>query len=297
MNIKPSIKTARAGEVRYYDDPMGYLLRSGLAVKVGNGLFVFNGILARLLEVIDDTTREIAEKAGADQVSVPNILSQKNASDSQYLSSFRNQAMMLCQCTDKAGKGYEGMASPTVCYHYFSSLRGRAAKKNHCVTAVSKCTRKEKGSLDDLSRLTNFTMREVVFLGTERYCLDKRDEILKATINELNRKFDLSYAVATASDPFFGAENEEKTKAQLMSESKYEVQAKIPFNDSTTSIASFNYHGNVFFKRFHIKPSDPENGFSGCVGWGYERILYALAAQKGVDFTSKYYDKLLKTKT
>ncbi|GAH63441.1 unnamed protein product [marine sediment metagenome] len=87
-----------------------------------------------------------------------------------------------------------------------------------------------------------------------------------------------------------------KKKSQLISESKYEIQALLPFSKKTISIASFNHHGKVFYDRFNITPKKPELTFSGCVGWGYERILYAILSQKGVDFLTPYYKKLLKNR-
>ena len=57
------------------------------------------------------------------------------------------------------------------------------------------------------------------------------------------------------------------------------------------SIASFNDHGNVFYDRFNIAVKDENSRFSGCVGWGYERIIYSILAQKGADFSSDYYKR------
>ena len=62
-------------------------------------------------------------------------------------------------------------------------------------------------------------------------------------------------------------------------------------NDSSVSIASFNDHGSVFYDRFNLTANDENFGISGCVGWGYERIIYSILAQKGADFNSDYYKK------
>jgi hypothetical protein len=78
----------------------------------------------------------------------------------------------------------------------------------------------------------------------------------------------------------------------LFLQSKYEFQAKLPFKNSTISIGSINNHGEIFYDRFEIKSGNPGLRFSGCVGWGYERILFAILAQKGVDFSTSYYKKL-----
>jgi hypothetical protein len=132
---------------------------------------------------------------------------------------------------------------------------------------------------------------EMVRYAREHGVMDIRQQILDETIKMLNEVFDLTYNVSTASDPFFGKTAESKKQAQLLSQSKYEINAKLPFNDSSVSIASFNDHGNVFYDRFNIAVKDENSRFSGCVGWGYERIIYSILAQKGADFSSDYYKR------
>lgn len=292
--IKTKIKTEHQGKIFYRNDPMSKVIKNGQATLVGNGLFVLEGDLARILDLIEKQVMIIAASVGAKPVHVPSILSWDNVVKSEYLKSFNNQALIVDPLAEH--KEYEkhlGLASPTVCYHFFSALTGRSISKSKVITAYSKCCRKEEECLTDLGRLTNFSMREIIFLGTEKFCINTRQKILEATMKMMNEVFDLSYQVVTASDPFFGENSEAKKTAQILSESKYEVQTLIPFNNSAISTSSYNFHGKVFYDRFHICPGKPELSYSGCVGWGYERLLYSVLAQKGVNFSSKYYKKLL----
>lgn len=291
--IKSVVKTTHQGDIYYQRDPMTFLLEKNLAVQVGDGLFVLQGILVEILTKIEKLICNIADEVTAKEVFVPSILSYENTKKSKYLNSFKNQALML-KPYHQPHQEYVAMASPTVCYHYFSSVKNTSISKNLIITAISKCSRREKGKLNNLGRLTNFTMREIVFLGSEKYCLKKRKEILQLTEKMLRSFLGLSYQTVTAADPFFGSESEMKKNAQLLSEAKYEIQILIPFNQGYLSIASFNHHGQVFFDRFSISSKSRSVSFSGCVGFGYERILYSILAQKGVDFTTAYYQKLLK---
>ncbi|MCK4553671.1 hypothetical protein KAU19_01770 [Candidatus Parcubacteria bacterium] len=299
-NVKSTIKKIHKGEIYYYKDPMKFLSENNLAIQVGNGLFVLKGVLADILDKVDKLICNIAKEVGAESVFVPSILSWENTKRSEYLNSFKNQALMIEPYKDNTQKEkcphaeYKGMCSPTVCYHYFSALKNKSIDKNYSITALGTCTRKEEGELNDFSRLINFTMREIVFFGEEEYCYQKKTEILDETLKIFDKILDLSYEVLTATDPFFGDNNEIKKKAQLLSESKYEIQALLPYSKKTISLASFNHHGKVFYNRFNITPQKPNLTFSGCVGWGYERILYAILAQKGVDFSTDYYKKLIK---
>jgi len=250
------------------EDPMNILYENDMIRKVGNGLFVLKGKSIIILNDVNQLICSLANQLGAEFINVPVLLSEENTLKTEYTKSFKDQAIMT---TDKE------MVSPTVCYHYFSSLKDNYVKENTIICALSQCTRREKGELKDLSRLTNFTMREIVFMGSEDYCIDIRNKILEGTKKILNERYDMSYKISTASDIFFGEDNTLKEKAQLMNESKYEIRAFIPYKKDSISIASFNLHGSIFYDRFNIKPKM----YSGCVGWGYERMLYALIAQKG----------------
>jgi seryl-tRNA synthetase len=295
--IKPGIKTEHVGRILYKKDPMKKLIEKRLINQIGNGIFVLQGELVDLINIIDREVYKIALKVKSKSVYVPSILSWENTKNSHYLDSFSNQALVIDKYFKQKASIHEhdGIISPTVCYHYFSLLKNSTITHNFSINALSRCARYEEGILNDLSRLINFSMREVVFFGEEKYCLKKREELLKNTLEMMDKVFDLSYSVVTASDPFFGKGSEIKKKAQMLMESKYEIQASLPYKNSSISVASFNYHGKVFYERFSIKSSKPALNFSGCIGWGYERILCSILSQKGVNFSSDYYKKLFKS--
>ena len=296
--IKPNVIISHEGDISFFHDPMEIITEKSLVLQTGEGLFVFTGQIVQLIDIIEKQIMIIANKVEAQPVHVPTILSIQNSERSHYLDSFRNQALMIQSLKNGTSSDvksellqYCGMISPTVCYHYFSAIAGRNISSQSCITARSRCARHESGKLNTLERLTNFTMREIVFLGSGEYCDRIRRQILDETIKMLNDVFDLTYNVSTASDPFFGKASESKRKAQLLSQTKYEINSKLPFNDSSVSIASFNDHGSVFYDRFNLTANDENFRVSGCVGWGYERIIYSILAQKGADFNSDYYKK------
>ncbi len=70
--------------------------------------------------------------------------------------------------------------------------------------------------------------------------------------------------------------------SQRLLELKYEIQLDIAPADSI-SIASFNFHERFFGDSFGITLPDASSTFSGCVGFGLERLAFALVCQHGVD--------------
>lgn len=295
--IKPVKKSEHKGEILFTDNPMPVLLNNNLISQVGNGLFVLKGELVKLFEIIENLILDIAEDVDAERAIVPSILSKNNTVSSEYLNSFANQALLIAPINstdfDSLHNGFVGMNSPTVCYHCLSSLRNCSINNNKAMTAISKCSRHEEGELDDLSRLTNFTMREIIFWGEKEYCQNKMNLVLDRTIDILSSVFDLSFEIITANDPFFGNDSVTKKNIQLLLQSKLEVQALIPFKNSSISVASFNNHGDVFFDRFNISYKTSELKNSCCIGWGYERLIFSILCQKGVDFHSKYYRSII----
>lgn len=287
--IKPQIVRAHEGDVACVKNPMEALTARGLISSVGRGLFVLRGELATLLSAIEGWVGKIAQGVGASPIWVPSLLSQDNMKKTKYLDSFLDQALLIQEARDSK---VLGMACPTVCYHYFASLSAMQVMKEEVITALGKCFRQEVGELSDLGRLTNFTMREIVGVGSESYCLSKIVEVQERMVKLFSETLGLSFEVATASDRFFGPNEEIKKKSQLLAQSKLEIQAVLPYNQQRLAIGSLNRHGDVFFRNFSIKGSESLQS-SFCVGFGYERILFAILAQKGTDFTSEYYRQFL----
>ena len=118
-DVKPVVKSSYKGKICYNEDPMKYLIKNDLAVQVGNGLFVLKGVLVDILNIVDELTLKIAKKVGTKEVFVPCILSYDNAKKSEYLNSFKHQALLLKTIEEN---DFEGLACPTVCYHYSNSF-------------------------------------------------------------------------------------------------------------------------------------------------------------------------------
>jgi seryl-tRNA synthetase len=155
------------------------------------------------------------------------------------------------------------------------------------ITAQGKCFRYESTNLSGLERLWDFTMREVVFLGTAERVAQRRQDAIAAVMDQLER-WDLDGTVVTANDPFFPTTYATKRYWQLAAEMKFELRLPVEgVGDAPRTLAacSFNIHEAFFGDAFHISNEDGAPACTSCVGWGLERWVLACFAQHGFDRT------------
>ena len=86
----------------------------------------------------------------------------------------------------------------------------------------------------------------------------------------------------TANDMFFTDDFSVKASFQRQQEAKRELRMLIPQESRSISVFSSNFHSNTFGKAFHIIAGG-RPAASACVGWGYERMAYAIFSQFGLD--------------
>jgi seryl-tRNA synthetase len=177
--------------------------------------------------------------------------------------------------------------NPAVCYHCYQAMAGDVmTTEGRCVTAVGRCFRYESNNIVGLDRAWDFTMREVIFVGTESWVSERRQKAMEAQLEQV-RKWDLDCQFETANDPFFSAAYATKTYWQVRNDLKYEMRLNVePGPDGaarTIACASANLHENFFGKTFIIGGSDGNPVFTGCAAWGLERLVLALFSQHGFD--------------
>jgi seryl-tRNA synthetase len=184
----------------------------------------------------------------------------------------------------------EACLVPAVCYHCYQSLEGaKLGDEGHLATSLGKCFRYESSNITGLDRLWDFTMREVIFVGTEAFVTARRQKAMDAVIDQLAR-WDLDGAIETANDPFFPTTYATKTYWQVRSDLKFELRLAIEPGAQgearTLACGSFNLHENFFGKTFDITAVDGQPAFTGCVGWGMERWVLACFTQHGFEAAS-----------
>ena len=133
-----------------------------------------------------------------------------------------------------------------------------------------------------LSRLWNFTVRDLVFLGESDALTRLRREIADWAIG-LREELDLSASLRLANDPFFLSPSRDKKLFQRLSEAKYELTLDLPFREEHLAVSSFNLHADFYCKTYGIELAEDRLASSACMGFGLERWVYAFLAQKSLD--------------
>ena len=158
---------------------------------------------------------------------------------------------------------------PTMCYHTYHQLHDSTLAANRVVTAKGKSFRFEAKYYRGLERLWDFTIREIVFLGTREFVLESRQAFMQASF-ALMEELGLRGFCEVANDPFFVAQDTAgKIFNQRLMELKYELRLQVD-KERTIAAGSFNFHEQFFGETFKINHPDQTPILTGCVGFGLE---------------------------
>jgi len=276
------------------------------------GLVNLGTELTCLKNVFDDIILGFAAKVKADLHSYPSMLPIEFMKKSGYFKSFPHHVLFLNHLEENFGNienfsnaiseadegeiDYEAinesccsfgrMLSPAVCYHTYKHFENSVVdspdRDGVTASALNSCYRHESKNVQSLSRLYQFSMREIVFIGKPKWVMDQRDLLIEFT-SKLMTELDLSGELVNANDPFFTSTYEVKASMQRAQEMKLELKLDIPCENSKIAAASFNFHSSTFGKAYDIKLLNGRPACSSCVGFGYERWLFAFLSQKGLN--------------
>ena len=277
-----SMAMPRASRIAFED-----LEKAGIVTRMGDGAYAAGDLLSRLLAAFDRRIQKTAmAEFGAVENRYPSLISTAVLRKAGYFDSFP-QFLMTTGRFDPADEtrtvptGH--CLAPTVCYHAYHTLAGTQVPDEGLVlTACGDVFRFEEVDHRTLERLWNYTMREVIFLGSREVVSDLRARMVRATCDMVD---DLRLAghLEIANDPFFaGGATAERVMVQRALKLKYELHMPI-VDDRTIAVGSFNLHGTKFGEAFDITLADGTPAYSGCLGIGLERIAYAFLCRHGID--------------
>lgn len=282
------------------------LLDRKWVTEVGDGHVILRGRAATLLDMIDKSVlRDFAIPFKAELEVYPSTILSRTLDRCNHFTSFPehvdfvahltpdvavlSQFAAECKADQWKPELHEGRMgshdyaiSPSCCYHCYEGMEGWELEgQGRCVTAVLGCHRFEGANQTTLSRLRAFSMREVVWVGHPKFVLESRARAEELIVAQAKR-WGLHCRFETANDMFFTDDYAVKASFQRQQEAKKELRALIPQEKRAISIISSNFHSSTFGKVFGIKAGG-RPAASACVGWGLERIVYALFSQFGFE--------------
>ena len=239
----------------------------------------------RVLNTIDNTFRMEALNLGAVEYHIPAMIDKEVLERCGYFTSFPHHLTVAAHANHESYKliiDEKTMTSdtatisqqyftPAACLHVYPKLENQEIAQKF-ITTKARVYRYEDARFDGSTRLWDFTVREIVFVGTLEYV---------TTSLEYMNKWALSYAdqiglhvhVASANDNFYPTKkNAIKQRLQLSNSLKFELVVEV--NGNPLAISSFNFHDTHFSKSFNF--DNDGKIVTGCVGFGLERWVAAI---------------------
>jgi hypothetical protein len=251
------------------EDPMTQLARLKEWVPSGREAVLGPHMLA-LLGWVDSKFVELAIKARAHELPVPSLIERSILERAGYFESFPGS-------TVEQSEG--GCMPPAVCYHCYAKLAATSLQEPGLWTCIARCRRNEDNK--EPGRLRAFTMREVVFVGPAAWVRERRQEWMDR-IFTFAQSLQLAVQLGAATDSFFaGGEARGRKLLQQIKGLKFELRAQMDTKNTPLAISSFNLHETFFSRRFGFHLADGTDPHSGCVAFGLERWVLALALTLG----------------
>jgi len=290
----------------FRDDPMQLLEDSGDVVRTSDGMFSFQGTFLKVFRACQQYVFRVAQEYKAIEQEHPVLWPVDLYKKINYFKEYPQQIILSAPLQsdfgtrDKFASEYdgendyecvsmkEGFANSTyglqcaVCDTCYYNMRGKRDHENATYTTINKVFRNEQSATGSLDRLTAFTVRDIMFVGDRDFVLLQRQKMFDEA-EKLLRLLDLESKIETADDPFFTNDSVVKNLFQNTSDLKHELLVKLNFSDSYIAVGSVNFHLDFFGQAFDIQLPDGSSAFSGCIGIGFERLVYALYCQYGTD--------------
>jgi hypothetical protein len=302
--------------IPFSTDPNAGLLERGEMFQEATGIFTLGPLVTRLISFFEGQFVALADSFDAAPYRFPTLVPAKSLERVGYFRAFPHSLSFVTHLRedldaidnfsqhancDEHGLNtpansfaqIQALLSPAVCYHLYFALADKPLPGGKlAATAVGNCFRYESVNLASLERLWNFTMREVIFVGSKDFILQNREtgrERMRSFFEEIG----LAYRVESANDPFFIGEFKKQAAFQSAFQLKFEIRAALPFKQSTLAVGSYNYHQDFFGRSLNISLPDGSPAHTGCIAFGLERMAFAFLSQFGLE-PSKWPERVRK---
>ncbi len=287
------------GRSRFFPAAEGLRIRGELT-EYGPGQVGFGGVAVKVLQYFDAVFAEWARDLGAVEARYPSLLPLELLSRAGYPADFPQHltlATHIAPSLESLRRFSENPAqpklgdvappayalAPAVCYACYAAWQDKVLTTDpFVVSAAGRCFRYESAHLQGLARLWDFSMREIIVLGSHV----EVERIRRQLVNRAARyvtDLGLDGLIQTASDPFFTSSSEGKRVLQRLQSLKYELNLRLDEAGDMLAVASFNHHVDFFGQRFGIRLPDGGGAHSGCTAFGLERWVLAFLSQYGLE--------------
>lgn len=295
---KPKRVVSRQNRKSYISDEE--MFNSGIVERYEEGSVLFNKKGIQLCEFFDKCFISLLNNYDVNFRKYPTLISKETLVDTGY-HKMSPQYLIFCsevvEDIDKYKKIDNKLndimkmdllsepkfaLSPSACFALYPKLRNKILDKNEIYTMRQNVFRNEgRFGWSEVSRLRDYNVREIVFIGDNEFIHKVRKDILDKTI-ELMDKIGLDFVLDIATDPFVLPDLQNYRRIQKRNQTKYELRL---FDDIETTIAcaSFNLHGTSFSKKFEFSVKNIKVTESGCIGFGIERFVIAFLKQYGTN--------------
>jgi seryl-tRNA synthetase len=293
-------------QVPFNEDPMPELISRREVSSEAAGIFSLGPLVTRLVDFFDRYFVALADSFEARPFRFPTLIPAEAMERVHYFRAFPHSLSFVTHLREdldvidrfsetaaceqgslntppESFAGIKTLLSPAVCYHHYLALADKPLPEGKSIaTAVGSCFRYEAINLASLERLWNFTMREVIFVGSKDFVLENR-EIARQRMAPFFEKVGLAYRVESANDPFFVGEFRKQAAFQSAFQLKFEIRLSLPYRHTTLAAGSYNYHQDFFGRNLNITLPDGSPAHTGCAAFGLERMAFAFLSQYGLD--------------
>jgi hypothetical protein len=275
--------------------PWPALLERGEVFDLGGGRVGYRGLPLEVVERLDRHLVRAALAWGAEAAHFPHLLAADDLRRLGLLDQHPHQLWFAApldagfaniEGAREGAVGRERLAEPlhglktSACWPVYLALAGQRLPAERLLTVRGECARYEARRTQGLARLTEFSMREVVFLGEWEGAERFRQRALDL-LRTLAERLDLTMAAVPARDLFFLSTYGTYAIAQTLSGDKIEARAPVA-GDEEVAVASFNHHRAYFTRRMDLS-LEGAAAVTACVGFGLERLACAVLARHGAE--------------
>ena len=292
-------------DVIFRDDIFSKLTGNNEVNEIGEGIYVFQGQFLKLIQFFDNIFTKFADEMDGIEQYYPTRWPIELFREINYFQEFP-QNILLVSGAKKEREALESLAEKykrsnkfkeielgdflqpattalgtSTCDPCYYIHRNGKLGKNKTFYALSKCFRNEKSKTNQLDRLTEFSMREVISAGEADFVKSQRKTFIQF-IESFATFTGLACSLEKASDPFFTNEIPEKGALQNHIESKFELLVPLGNGRSDLAVGSVNWHSDFFGRSFEIRDNSNYYMSSCCLAFGLERLVFAFLTQHGM---------------